>query len=350
MLLNDLCTKTGFSAKKICGIVKVPYASYMRWQGRKRRGEPVLQKRGPSKISFAALPEIKSDVLGMRHGAKRSRGAGALQSKYAQVISRRDLLSLVQQVRQEKNQQHKESIKTIQWHIPGSCWSMDMSEYGYDTEGIKLFVHQIQDLASRYKFPPLGGGYPCGEELAAYLHYLFEANDPPLVLKRDNGTNMTHSAVDEVLAEYGVLPLNNPPYYAPYNGAIEHAFTELKKNIRIKLKLHDGKAPAEHFEVYAQNAAHELNHKPRKALKGNHACYELASSKKRAFNKKERRAIYDCICNLTNDILCSINYPKANTFEKAWRIAVEYWLQKENFISISRNKKVLPYFLPKKSH
>jgi hypothetical protein len=322
----------------------------MRWQRRKRRGEPVVQKRGPSKISFTALPEIKSDVLGMRHGAKRSKGTGVLQNKYAQVISRRDLQTLVHQARQEVNQKHKDSLKAVQWHIPGSCWSMDMSEYGYDTEGTKLFVHQTQDLASQYKFPPLGGGYPCGEELAAYLHYLFETYGPPLVLKRDNGTNMTHSAVNEVLADYGVLPLNNPPSYAPYNGAIEHAFKELKQQIRVKLKLHEGKAPAEYFEAYAQNAAHELNHKPRKALKGRHACYELANSKKRTFNKKERRAVYDCIYNITNDILCSIDYPKVNTFDKAWRIAVEYWLQKEGFISITRNKKVLPYFLPKKSH
>lgn len=136
--------------------------------------------------------------------------------------------------------------------------------------------------------------------------------------------------------------------YAPYNGAIEHAFKELKEQIRMKMKLDEGKAPAEHFDVYAQNAAYELNHKPRKALKGKHACYELARSKKRTFNKKERRTVYDCIYNITNDILCSIEYPKVNTFDKAWRIAVEYWLQKKGFITITINKKVLPCFLPKK--
>jgi hypothetical protein len=317
----------------------------MRWQGRKKRGEPVVRKPGPSKISFATLPEIKSEVLGMQHGSKRSKGTGELQIKYHEVISRRDLQALVHQVRQEVNRRKRESQKNIQWHIPGSCWSMDMSEYGRDANGVKIWVQEVQDLASRFKFPPLGGEYPYGEELAAYLHYLFKTHGQPLFLKRDNGTNQAHSAVDEVLAHWGVLALNNPPYYAPYNGAIEHAFKELKQLIRIKLKLYEDNIPTEHFEVYAQNAAHELNHMPRKVLKGKHACYQLANGKKRTFSKKERRDIYDCIRNLTNDILSSINYPKADTFEKAWRIATEYWLQKEGLISITVNKKVLPYFL-----
>jgi hypothetical protein len=53
----------------------------------------------------------------------------------------------------------------------------------------------------------------------------------PLVLKRDNGSNLNHQAVDEVLARYLVLPLKSPPHYPPYNGAIECAVRELVEKI-----------------------------------------------------------------------------------------------------------------------
>jgi hypothetical protein len=55
------------------------------------------------------------------------------------------------------------------------------------------------------------------------LEQLFLHDGPPLVLKRDNGSNLNHQAVDEVLARYLVIPLNSPPHYPPYNGAMECA-------------------------------------------------------------------------------------------------------------------------------
>ncbi|MBP1752655.1 MAG: hypothetical protein H6Q57_1491 [Geobacteraceae bacterium] len=39
----------------------------------------------------------------------------------------------------------------------------------------------------------------------------------PLVLKRDNEEAIHHNAVNDVLSESSVLPLNNPECYAPCN-------------------------------------------------------------------------------------------------------------------------------------
>ena len=57
----------------------------------------------------------------------------------------------------------------------------------------------------------------------------------PCFLKRDNGGNLNHRAVNEVLSEFFVLPLNSPTYYAPYNGAIEESQRGLKACLREKL-------------------------------------------------------------------------------------------------------------------
>ena len=56
---------------------------------------------------------------------------------------------------------------------------MDVTEYevgGAD----KIHLHNMQDLGSRYKFPPLSGECPVGEEFAGYLSDKFGRFGPPL--------------------------------------------------------------------------------------------------------------------------------------------------------------------------
>src|SRR4030042_125827 len=82
---------------------------------------------------------------------------------------------------------------------------------------------------------PMAGAYPVGEEVAGYLSEKIDRYGAPLVLKRDNEGNMNHRAINDVLAESFVLPLNNPEYYAPYNGAIAESQREVTSCLRKKL-------------------------------------------------------------------------------------------------------------------
>ena len=92
-----------------------------------------------------------------------------------------------------------------------------------------LHLHNLTDLHSRYRLPPLASDcLPCGEEVAGHLQYLFDRFEPPLFCKRDNGGNLNHLAVNQVLEEALVIPINSPPHRAPYNGAIEHTQGEFK--------------------------------------------------------------------------------------------------------------------------
>jgi len=164
-------------------------------------------------------------------------------------------------------------------------------------------------------------------------------------LKRDNGGNLNHGAVNGVLSEFFVLPLNSPVYYAPYNGAIEESPRELKACLREKL-IPDLPLSENHSAaVYAEVAAHDLNHRLRRGLNGKTSCQVFFSWAERpVFSKLERREIYDIVLARVERILASINQFGKSAREAAWRIAVEFWLQSREFIKVHIPKKVLPNF------
>jgi transposase InsO family protein len=177
---------------------------------------------------------------------------------------------MVERVRQDLAVDRREQMRRIEWLTPGVVWVMDFTEYDLDMAG-KIYLHNTQDLGSRYKFLPMAGGYPVGEEVAGYLSEKFDRYGAPLVLKRDNGGNMNHIAINEVLSESFVLALNNPEYYAPYNGAIEESQREVKGSLREKLALGLPEC-RDHIAAYAEAAVNDLNHRIRPCLNGKTSC------------------------------------------------------------------------------
>jgi transposase InsO family protein len=254
---------------------------------------------------------------------------------------------MVGQVRHDLWVGQRKNLRQIEWLMPGVVWAMDATEHDRRAaDGEKIHLHNTQDLGSRYKFLPMAGGYPVGEEIAGYLADKFFRFGPPLLLKRDNGSNMNHLAVNEVLSEFFILPLNSPAYYAPYNGAIEESQGELKKCLRDKLGL----APycsREQIEPYAEAAIHDLNHRLRGCLGGKTSCQVFFhSGNKPSFTKRERRDIYGCLMEKVEKILAEINQYGQAAKESAWRIAVEFWLQSKGFIKVHINRKVSPNLTP----
>lgn len=139
---------------------------------------------------------------------------------------------MVTLARHDLNVSHRQNLRRISWNIPNVAWSMDPAEYEKrDERGTKTYLNQMQDPASRYKFSPMAGDVPCGEEIAGYLTETFSRFGSPLFLKRDNGGTLNHKAVNEVLSEHFVMPINSPVHYPPYNGAIEQAQAELKNGL-----------------------------------------------------------------------------------------------------------------------
>ena len=193
-------------------------ATLTRWKRRLRQGQAAVGRRGPRKVKPLNFDELKERIQGLGHVRKRSRGSGSLHRTYADGISRRDLDAMVRAVRQETSRNRVANTYHVSWLRPNLAWAMDDCEKTEHGAGGMLHLHNLTDLHSRYRLPPLASDcLPCGEEVAGHLQYLFERFDPPLFCKRDNGGNLNHLAVNHVLEEALVIPINSPPYRAAYN-------------------------------------------------------------------------------------------------------------------------------------
>jgi len=275
---------------------------------------------------------------------------GRLYQQYQDQISRRDLEALVETARQESLRHQQAGLRHITWQVPGLVWSLDDTELA-SLAYHKLHLHQVQDLASRYKFTPWVGERVSGETVAVHLEQLFLQHGPPLVLKRDNGSNLNQQAVEEVLARYRVIPLNSPPYYPPYNGGMERAVRELKIPLVDKILAH-GLTPEPQVQAWAEALAHELNHRSRDCLNGRIACrvFQDAKPALKAYTLRKRRETFDWINELTRALIkVSAVYTQYQA-ATARRLAVETWLQRNGVIIITQNPRVLPIFLGKNAH
>jgi hypothetical protein len=339
-IIDQIRDKTGMPYQAICEAVRVPYSNHVRWLSRRKRYDALVRPPGPRKVGRPDFGRLKTEIMALRHGKQRTLGTGELYSRYASGLSRRDLNRLVEAARYDLNVLHVQNERRLEWLVPNTCWVIDITEHSHPDGKIgKVFYSHMQDMASRYKFNPKGGEIPCGEEVSGYLAGIIHRFGAPLFLKRDNGGNLNHGAVDDVLAEHFIIPINSPPYYPPYNGAIEEAQTELKTGLDEKLRSRPA-CGYEHLEMYAATVENDLNHKPRPCLGGRNSCQVYFASKQ-SFSKWERRDAYEWITNLRNDILCGTIDVQP---EAAWRIAVEKWLIKNNMIRVTINGKVSPNF------
>ena len=347
-MITCLSNKCSVPVYRACSAMNVPRSSWNRWRSRTRAGLPLVHRPGPRKMQAADIAAINRDVSALDHGAKRSEGVTTLYARYRESVSRRDMAELVATARMDANRDARAHHRRIHWHGAGVVWAMDDTDYLYrDPDCTKSVVNQIQDLGAKYKLEPIGGSsQPCGEELAGHLDHLFHRYGASLFFKRDNGSNLNHSAVDEVFAEYGVLPLNSPSYYPPYNGAIENAQGGLKSEIDRQLAASQYRHPSL-IEPYARAAAYELNHRARESLGGKTPC-QVFFNQRVYFSKQKRKEIYDWIKS-RQDYIINAEADIAS-MDVAWRLAAEVWLAQNGFITISINNKVLPNFHENLSH
>lgn len=338
-IVEEVKERTGMPYGVICKAMRLPMASFNRWRWRLRNNVVVTQRPGPKKAEPFDPAVLDCEIRLLDHGIKRSAGTVQLYRRNAQSVSRRELARLIAQVRHDLESDRRRSLRRIEWLTPRVVWAMDMTEYALGPT--KIYLHNTQDLGSRYKFVPIAGEYPVGEEIAGYLSHAFSRFGPPLFLKRDNGGNMNHAVVNDVLAEFFVLPLNSPAYHAPYNGAIEESQREVKDCLREKLAL-GSTDYLEHISVYAEAAANDLNHRLRPCLSGKTSCQAFFESPNPAFSKRDRKEIHDWVLERVERVLLTINDSGRAVRESAWRIAVQAWLRSKGYIRIFKNQKCHP--------
>jgi hypothetical protein len=338
--MEALCRTHNVPRTMLLGEMGLSYDSFLRWKRRINKGEEPVCRPGPQKLERIDLAGLKQSLANLDHARKRTHGTGALYQYYSSQVSRRQLAAMVVEARKEHTGRLTAHMQHIFWHYPDLAWAIDGSEFTDEPAGGTLMTYNVQDLCSRYKFPPVAGTQiPCGEEVAGHFERLFTEFAAPLFLKRDNEGVLNHGSVDGVLEQHMVIPINSPTYYAPYNGAIEHTQGEFKsylKNWRWKAGSDESR------ELLAELSAHDLNHKPRRSLKWQNSCRAYFGSPRISFDRRKRREVFLWIKQAASDMLEKIG--DDGLYMTAWRIAARTWLQKNRYVTIVRNGKVLPYY------
>ena len=338
--MESIKSQYGVSILSLVDLAQLSLPSYMRWKKRLSASQEPIRKPGAKKVLPIDLKKLKRRIDSLTHGKKRSNGTGQLYHANRQRISRREFNALVREVRDEFNRRQVVSRCQVDWLRPDLAWALDGLEYG------QCHVQNLQDLCSRYKFVPLTTScFPCGESIAGYLSRHLTHFGPPLFLKRDNGSNLNHISVNDLLEEHMIIPINSPVYTPTYNGAIEHSQGELKTWLR---QWEDTTHRESDIAVRVENAAHGINHRPRQSLSGENACRSYFSSSRLRANKRKRKEVFDWIQDLAVDI--SAKSGKDKISPTAWRVSARKWLEKNRMIVIRKPAEVLPLFFLKNCH
>jgi hypothetical protein len=279
-----------------------------RWKRRFSRGQAAVGRRGPRKLRPLDFSELKQRIEGARH--------------------------------------RQAEIRHVSWLRSNLAWAMDDCQTRDGAGGERLYLHNLTDLGSRYRLPPLASHYlPCGEEVAGHLQRLFDRFNPPLFCKRDNGGNLNHLAVNQVLEAALVIPINSPPRMAPYNGAVEHTQGEFKGYLdRWSWKAAGTGSQA----LLAECAAYDLNHQPRRCLGGGTACRAYFGGARIRYSRRKRASVYRWVRDLAGEV--SVRAGSHVITPASWRTAARQWLVTNKLIKIERSEKVSPHFCSKNDH
>jgi len=157
--------------------------------------------------------------------------------------------------------------------------------------------------------------------------------------------------VDEVMARYGVLPLNNPPHFRRYKGAQEKSIRDFKAALDQRLQNQTG-VPAD-FALAVEVTSHELNHRSRRCLKGRTACAAFHDDAQQLrWNRGQCQTIFRLLLAQFGQMIRKTTngtHPRPATLR---RITVESWLRCQGLITVRQNQepKVSTNFLENWSH
>lgn len=331
-----------FSLRRLCEAGHVGYGSFLRWQHRWNDGRPAVLEPGPQPVGLLDMAAVEEQVENLHHCNRRTHGTGQLYEELRGVISRRKLQALVKETRDDEKADRRAAQWRLEWNTSsGRVWAMDTKEIAMD-DGRKVWFQTIRDLGSRYTLGPCALHHPDGQDIAAWLEAAFEKHGAPLFLRMDNAANENCPAVMAVLARHWVIPFNSPPYYPRYNGGVECAQREIEEGFE-DWTAGLSALPAEHIPAYANATINDLNHRKRPILGGRHACQVFTRNAGHAIlNPGKRMEVVHDLTVLAASLLDEETAGSPHQVRKAWRRAVEWWLEKDGVFRVVQNPECQP--------
>jgi hypothetical protein len=337
----------GLSTRRFSAALGLNPARLGRWRAHVRAGRWPLGQGGPQKTAPLPLAELVAAITGLEHGARRTHGTGALYRRFQAAISRRELAALIAEERTALHRAQRQRWHRVCWPVVNVAWSIDGVEWPADRRGHRLWLHPVQELCSRFRFPPLVSCGENGEAIARHLTRMFDVHGAPLFLKRDNGSALNDAAINAVLAVHAVLPLNSPVHYPRYNGAMENGIGEARRLLRW-LQYAPPRWQPDALAPYVRAAYQEMNYRPRRCLAGRCAAEVYHESPRRRFSRAERQAALEWIARRACVIFHHRRSRGRRSFDAAWRQAAESWLRCQGLITVAINPKVSPNYPEKK--
>jgi transposase len=182
--LQKLHAAGGGSYRRLAAGLGLARSSVLRWQAHLRAGLPAIRRPGRVKPPLPNPRALQRDLARLQHGAHRTHGATAFYRRWSPYVSRRDLGDRLRAHRLALQRAAREALERIQWAVPGAVWAMDPAELGAHR------WNTVTDVSSRFRLPLwLARDLPT-EAIVSHLRTLFERYVPPLILKRDNGSNL----------------------------------------------------------------------------------------------------------------------------------------------------------------
>ena len=342
--VNKIRKETGAPAAQICAAAGLACSTFRRWMSRASAGQPPVSKSGPRPVAPLDESQLMSDILALAHREKRTRGTGGLYEKFRGSISRRELYERIRGVRSLFSRLRRGVIRRFRWNRPGTVMATDTVEVKLG--GSAYHVQTVRDQASGYLAAHTSANVPTDTWMAEKLGETFGRLGAPLLLKRDNAKNENGSAVNALLDECWVLPLNSPEYYPCYNGGVERSQDE----IQSELEKHEVPMPCPegHASAHVARAIGNLNHKPRKNQRGKCACGVFHSGTRCAnMDKRKRVKLAAELTARAAILLAEMGGDTLRQARSAWRIVVEEWLLESGELT-EKTKHVLPLFKPER--
>ena len=225
----------------------------------------------------------QQQLRGNRH---RLRAVSVVHAQHPEYSTRR-FQELANKLRLKLLRRERKSMLSVEYSEAHLIWSMDIFEQVH--RGVRFHMLQVIDLGCRMKLKPaVKPGAFAGEEVAEHLNYLKHKHEVPLLLKRDNGSNLNSNKVFSILKMFAVIPFNSSPGFPQFNGVMERSQGKIKRYLRA---IQKDREELDSFAVMVHVSVERANQCRRAVLAGKSA-WERWEEEFLHFIRREQESVY----------------------------------------------------------
>ena len=210
--------KHNITRAKAAEALEVPERTLASWENRWERNHLRFNPRG--RTTERTPVERRNEVIAMFNLMGPHIGASVLRQWFPEM-PRREMESMLRRLKFLHGRMQRLQFFTLRWLKPGTAWAIDHCTPPAPIEGVYNRILSVRDLAGQ---APLAWS-PVPDEGAEHVRLvlasLIAEHGAPLLIKKDNGSALNDTRVNNLLAKNGIIGLLSPRATPQYNGACE---------------------------------------------------------------------------------------------------------------------------------